>query len=245
MARIKEFMIGFIFILVMTIGINVGTINAKAATTKNFKGNLNATYKSKIDSKIVIKKVNNKKVRVKVYAGGLDQGEYIGKVISKNTIQVHLDGGEKVKLKWKDKTHFTAKRPAGGFNDESIQMVRMLCFSLNNVKYTQVTQPKNASYYVDCTGVRSFKKLSGKLTVTAKKRNPLEYKTAKGTSRTTKISYKLDKKCKWTISSPDGLYVKKSSYKKIKKTIKDVDQQCVLSVKIKKNKIVRVNISMP
>lgn len=257
----RKLMMGFMFVLVAVIGINVGTINVKAATTKNFKGNLNATYKSGVDSKIIIKKVDNKKVRIRIFVGGnLDQGEYSGKVISKNTIQVNLDG-EKVKLKWKDKTHFTAKRPSGGFSKEAGQMVRLLCESLDNVKYTQVKKSKsgnnavakitksanskNASYYVDCTGVKSLKKSKGKLTVTAKKSNPLSYKTSKGTRYTTKISYNLDKKCKWTLSSPDGMYTEKSSYKEIKKTIKAVDEQCVLTVKVKNRKIVRVNISMP
>ncbi len=57
-----------------------------------------------------------------------------------------LDGGEKIVLKWKSKTSFTAKRPKGGFSSESIQMARLLCNSLNNIKYTQVKK-SNTVYY--------------------------------------------------------------------------------------------------
>lgn len=123
---------------------SIGTTNAKAASTKNFKGNLNATYRNtKEKSKIIIKTISNKKVSVKIVLdNNLNQGTWKGKVVSKDTIQFTLDGGEKIKLKWKDKTHFTAKKPKGGFSSESVQLARRLCMSLNNVKYTWSSSSK-------------------------------------------------------------------------------------------------------
>ncbi len=148
MNKIRKFMMGFVFALIVVMGVNAGSSDVKAATTKNFKGNLNATYKnSEWKSKITIKKVNSKKVSVKIVLdNNWEQGTWKGKVISKNTIQFTLDGGEKIKMKWKDKSHFTAKRPKGGFSSESVQLVKRLCYSLNNTKYTQVKK-SNTVYY--------------------------------------------------------------------------------------------------
>lgn len=148
MIKFRKTMMILVFTLAVVLGTTTGTDNAKAATTKNFKGNLNVTYKnSKEKSKITIKKVNSKNVSIKIVLdNNWTQGTWNGKVISKDTIQFTLDGGEKIKLKWKDKTHFTAKRPKGGFSGESVQMSRRLCFSLNNTKYTQV-QKSSTVYY--------------------------------------------------------------------------------------------------
>lgn len=148
MAKLRKIMMGMLFAFIVTIGVSTESSDVQAATTKDFKGNLNVTYKnSKWKSKITIKKVNSKKVSVKVVLdNNWTQGTWNGKVISKDTIQFTLDGGEKIKLKWKNKTHFTAKRPKGGFSGESVQLVRRLCFSLNNAKYTQV-QKSSTVYY--------------------------------------------------------------------------------------------------
>lgn len=147
MSKIRKFMMGFVFALIAVMGVSAGSNDVKAASTKNFKGNLNATYKnSEWKSKITIKKINSEKVSVKVVANGLNQGSYNGTAISQNTINMKLDGGEEIVLKWKSKTSFTAKRPKGGFSNESIQMARLLCNSLNNTKYTQV-QKSNTVYY--------------------------------------------------------------------------------------------------
>lgn len=148
MAKLRKIMIGFVFTLILVIGVNAESGNVKAASAKNFKGNLNATYKnSKQKSKITIKKINSKKVSIKIVLDNdWEQGTWKGNIISKDTVQFTLDGGEKIKLKWKDKTHFTAKKPKGGFNSESVQMARRLCYSLNNTKYTQVKK-SNTVYY--------------------------------------------------------------------------------------------------
>lgn len=147
MTKLRKTMMMFVFILAVVLGTTAGTSNAKAATTKNFKGNLNVTYKnSEWKSKITVKKVNSKKVSVKVVVYDIPYGPFYGKVISKDTIQIKLDGGEKLKLKWKDKTHFTSKRPSSGFTNESIQYVHALCSALNNTKYTQVKKSSTVYY---------------------------------------------------------------------------------------------------
>ena len=117
-------------------------------------------------------------------------------------------------------------------------------FVTNNIT-VEAAKPKSTTYYIDCTGVKSLKKSHGKLTITAKKRNPLEYRTSSGTHKTKKISYKLAKNCKWSLSDPSEEYYSKSSYKKIKKLVKELDQQSVLTIKVRKGNIVRVNISLP
>lgn len=175
MTKLRKTMMILVFTLAVVLGTTAGTGNAKAATTKNFKGNLNVTYKnSEWKSKITVKKVNNKKVSVKVVVYDIPYGPFYGKVISKDTIQIKLDGGEKLKLKWKDKTHFISKRPSGGFTNESIQYVHALCSALNNTKYTQI-QKSSTVYYV---GTPPFAKVTikgnkvvvkGKLTKGTKK----------------------------------------------------------------------------
>lgn len=117
-------------------------------------------------------------------------------------------------------------------------------FMTNNVT-VEAAKPKNTTYYVDCSGVKSLKKSNGKLIVTAKSKNPLAYDTSKGVRTTKKITYKLAKKCKWSISDPEESYYSKTSYTKIKKMVKYLDAESVLTIKIKSGKIVRVNISSP
>lgn len=243
-----------ICIIAFLIMIVIFPVKVRAATAKSFKGNLNATYKGTVrdifgnksyNSKIIIKRVSNKKVRVEVIAGGINQGAYKGIIISKDTIRLNLDGGEKVKLKWKDKTHFTAKRPSGGFSEESAQLVKLLCYSLNDVKYTQVKKPQNTIYFASCPNVKSFKKSNGKLTVTAKNSNPLLYETSTGSRYTKKISYKLAKKCRWSYSKPDGSYRIKANYKRLKKSVKLGSYESVLEVEVKNGKVIRVNIMSP
>lgn len=147
MAKLRRIMM-FVLTFVIVMGTGVGTINAKETTTKNFKGNLNATYKnSGQNSKITIKKINSKQVSIKIVLdNNREQGTWKGKAISKDTIQFILDGGEKIKLKWKDKNHFTAKKTKNGFSNESVQLVRRLCMSLNEVKYTKVKKSSTVYY---------------------------------------------------------------------------------------------------
>lgn len=170
MTKLRKMMMMFVFILAVVLGTTAGTSNAKAASTKNFKGNLNVTYKnSEWKSKITVKKVNSKKVSVKVVVYDIPYGPFYGKVISKDTIQIKLDGGEKLKLKWKDKTHFTSKRPSGGFTNESIQYVHALCSALNNTKYTQVKKSSTVYYSSKGNPYKSVISIKGnKITVKGK-----------------------------------------------------------------------------
>lgn len=180
MTKLRKTMMMLVFTLAVVLGTTAGTGNAKAATTKNFKGKLNVTYKnSKEKSKITIKKVNSKKVSVKVVVYDIPYGPFHGKAISKDTIQIKLDGGEKIKLKWKDKTHFTSKRPSGGFTNESIWYVHALCSALNNTKYTQVKKSSTVYYsskgnpYKSVISIKGNKiTVKGKLTKGTKKLMP-------------------------------------------------------------------------
>lgn len=46
MTKLRKMMMMLIFVIAVTLGTTAGTDNAKAASTKNFKGNLNVTYKN-------------------------------------------------------------------------------------------------------------------------------------------------------------------------------------------------------
>lgn len=148
MTKLKKILLILMCTLITAMGVNTEISHVKAASAKNFKGNLNATYKySEQNAKITIKKINNTRVSVKIVLDhDWTQGTWNGKIISKDTIQFTLDGGEKIRLKWTDKTHFIAKRPKKGFSAVSVQLVKRLCYSLNNVKYTQVKKD-NTVYY--------------------------------------------------------------------------------------------------
>lgn len=149
MTKLRKIMPGMLFAFILAMGISAQSNNAQAATTKNFKGNLNATYKSsEWKSKISFKKISAKEVTVKVVAAGITQGKFKGKIISKNTIKMKLDAGEIIKLKWKNKSSFTAK-PTNGFDSETVQMVRLLCYSLNNTKYKQIKKSDTMYYYAE------------------------------------------------------------------------------------------------
>ncbi len=112
MSKIRKFMMGFVFALIVVMGVNAGSSDVKAASTKNFKGNLNATYKNS-DTKITIKKVNSKKVKINAVYDGYAKFSFTGKVTSKNTIKFTSVNSKEayvdVILKWKDKSHFTSK----------------------------------------------------------------------------------------------------------------------------------------
>ncbi len=146
MNKIRKFMMGFVFALIVVMGVNAGSSDVKAATTKNFKGNLNVTYKnSEWKSKITIKKVNSKKVKINVKSSGID-GNFTGKVISKNTIKMNTGSKyAKVNFKWIDKTHFKTIWKENGENiDGFISNYSLILY--NNTKYTQVKKT-NTVYY--------------------------------------------------------------------------------------------------
>ena len=155
MIKLRKMMMTLVFVFAVVLGITAGTSNAKAASTKNFKGNLNVTYKnSEYKSKITIKKVNSKKVSIKIVSPAFDNySKFTGKIISKDTIKV--TDFPNVKFKWKDKTHFTSVRKGNGFGDWA-KHFRGLCYSLNNTKYTQVKKSSTV-YYV---GTPPFSKLT-------------------------------------------------------------------------------------
>ena len=216
MTKLRKTMMILVFTLAVVLGTTAGTGNAKAATTKNFKGNLNVTYKnSEWKSKITVKKVNNKKVSVKVVVYDIPYGPFYGKVISKDTIQIKLDGGEKLKLKWKDKTHFISKRPSGGFTNESIQYVHALCSALNNTKYTQIQKSSTVYYSSHQNTAISLK--GNKIVVKGNLTKGTKYSNAEAQGKTSDLknttkTFKLDKSFK--AYAYDGYY---GEYQKLSK----------------------------
>lgn len=148
MNKIRRILIMLLFALIV-VGVNIETANIKAASAKDFKGDLNAIYKNSesVKSSITFNKVNSKKVTAKIVVNGTNQGKFSGNIISKDTSQIKLDVGEKVQLKWKDKSTFTAKRPSGGFSDETITMSRLLCYALQDKTYTAKTKSSGTIYY--------------------------------------------------------------------------------------------------
>lgn len=180
MSKLRKIMMGIIFTLIIVMGVSTGSNNVKAATTKNFKGNLNVTYKnSEWKSKITIKKVNSRKVSIKIVYDGYAKFKYTGKIASKSTIKFNAvnneDGYADVIFKWKDKSHFTStwkEKRSNGLKYCSDELV----FALDNAKYTQVKK-SNTVYYASngnsYKSVISIKKnkiiVKGKLTKGTKK----------------------------------------------------------------------------
>lgn len=109
--------------------------NVKAA---GFKGNLNVTYKNS-DSKITIKKINSKKVKIKVKTS-FAEGDFTGKVISNKVIKMNTGSKyAKVSLKWLDKNHFKTIWQEKNENiDEFISNFSGVGVLGNNTKYTRV-----------------------------------------------------------------------------------------------------------
>lgn len=145
MTKLRKTMMMLVFILAVVLGTTAGTGNAKVATTKNFKGNLNVTYKnSKENSKITIKRINSKKVSITVKSS-YAEGKFAGKVISKNTIKMNTGSKyAKVNLKWSNKTHFKAIWKENGENiDEFISNFSGILY---NAKYTQVKKSSIVYY---------------------------------------------------------------------------------------------------
>lgn len=155
MTKLRKMMMTLVFVFAVVLGITAGTSNAKAASTKNFKGNLNVTYKNS-DSKITIKKVNSKKVSIKIVYAGFAKFEYTGKITSKNTIKFNAVNNEEgyadVIFKWKGKSHFTSiwkEKRSNGFKYCSDELV----FALDNTKYAQVKK-SNTVYYNSYAGYK-------------------------------------------------------------------------------------------
>ena len=148
MTKLRKMMMILVFTLAVVLGTTAGTGNAKAATTKNFKGNLNVTYKNS-NSKITIKKLNSKKVSIQGIYSGYAKFKYTGKITSKYTIKFNAVNSKEayvdVIFKWKDKSYFTStwkEKRSNGLKYCSDELV----FALDNTKYTQV-QKSSTVYY--------------------------------------------------------------------------------------------------
>lgn len=153
MIKLRKMMMTLVFVFAVVLGITAGTSNAKAVSTKNFKGNLNVTYKnSEWKSKITIKKVNSKKVFINVKSS-YAEGNFTGKITSKNTIKMNTGSKyAKVSFKWIDKSHFKTIWKEHGENiDVFISNFSSVLY--NNTKYAQVKK-SNTMYYNSYAGYK-------------------------------------------------------------------------------------------
>lgn len=145
MTKLGKIMMGMLFAFILALGISAQSNNAQAATTKNFKGNLNATYKnSEWKCDIVFEKVNSKKVSIYLKSDYVE-GDFVGRITSKNTIKM-VTGSEfaKVSLKWTDKTHLMAIWKEKNQNIDPF--IRQFSAILGNTKYTQVKKSTTVYY---------------------------------------------------------------------------------------------------
>lgn len=245
MMKLRKIMMGIMFALIVVMGVNAGTGDVKAASTKDFKGNLNVTYEnSEGKSKITFKKVDSKKVSVKIVVNGLNQGSYTGTVTSKNTINMKLDGGEKIDLKWKGKISFTAKAPKNGFSSESIQMARLLCDSLNNTKYTQVKESDTVYYASQQNTVIKLK--GNNIVVKGNLTKGTKYSSAEVKGKISELkkatrTFKLDKSFK--ACAYDGYYgeYQKLSQKEMSSYMNGKSGGLYFVITIKNGKVTRID----
>lgn len=148
MSKLRKMMMMLILVVAVALGITAGTDRAKAATTKNFKGNLNVTYKNS-DCKITIKKVSSKKVSINVKSG-YAEGDFTGKITSKNTIKMNTGSKyAKVSFKWIDKSHFKIIWKENGENIDGF-ISNFSDILSGNTKYTQIKK-SNTVYYDSAT----------------------------------------------------------------------------------------------
>lgn len=125
-----------------------------------FIGKLDQSYQAEglgYDTVITVSNQKGNTVDVNIdISDGLYDTTYYGTITADSTIQISLDGGEKVNLMWQNETMLHAV-PADGFTDDSIRMMRMLCESLNNTTYkiaeetqaapVKAVQPPEGTYW--------------------------------------------------------------------------------------------------
>ncbi len=74
------------------------------------------------------------KIDIHIHIPDYDDFEYYGNVINSKTVGFKLDAGETIRMVWTDKNNFEV-HPINGFADDTMQMVRPLCYALNDQKY--------------------------------------------------------------------------------------------------------------
>lgn len=77
---------------------------------------------------------SEKEVKIDIHIPDYDDFEYYGNVINSKTVDFKLDAGETIRMVWTDKNNFEV-HAINGFADDTMQMVRPLCYALNDQKY--------------------------------------------------------------------------------------------------------------
>lgn len=248
MSKLRKFIMGFVFALIVVMGVNAGSNNVEAATTKNFKGNLNVTYKnSEWNSKITIKKVTIKKVSIRINSPAYENySKFTGKIISKDTIKV--TDFPNVRFKWKDKTHFTSVRKGNGFGKWT-QYFRGLCYSLNNTKYTQVKKSSTVYYCSEGNPYRPMISIKGN-TITTKgnltkgtKKSYAKVKGAVTKLKSANRTFKLSKSIKFYGNGGEDPNPTKISKNDAKSVINSTGKQGTLPfiLTVKNGKVTRID----
>lgn len=233
-----------VFVFAVVLGITAGTSNAKAASTKNFKGNLNVTYKnSEWKSKITIKKVNSKKVSINVKSS-YAEGNFTGKITSKNTIKMNTGSKyAKVSFKWIDKSHFKTIWKEHGENiDGFISNFSSVLY--NNTKYAQVKK-SNTKYYNSHQNT-AIKLKRNKIVVKGNLTKGTKYSNAEVQGKTSKLkkatrTFKLDKSFK--AYAYDGYYgeYQKLSKKKMSSYMNGKSGGLFFVLTVKNGKVTRID----
>lgn len=114
------------------------TTESQTTEEIKFQGRTDVPYEIEdqdLDCIIEIQVSGNQNVTVNMaIADSYDDLSFSGKVISNDTIQVTLEAGEKINFIWSGKDSFVTV-PKSGFEDETIQMMRLMCECLNNQSY--------------------------------------------------------------------------------------------------------------
>lgn len=77
---------------------------------------------------------SEKEVKIDIHIPDYDDFEYYGNVINSKTVDFKLDAGETIRMVWTDKNNFEV-HAINGFADDTIHLVRQLCYALNDQKY--------------------------------------------------------------------------------------------------------------
>lgn len=87
-----------------------------------------------VNALITVTPVSANSLKIDIVFPDSYEFEYYGTVIDRTSVDFTLDAGEKIHMIWSDEYNFEVY-PEDGFEDESIQLVRILCEALNYQKY--------------------------------------------------------------------------------------------------------------
>ncbi|MCI6733162.1 MAG: hypothetical protein MR487_12745 [Lachnospiraceae bacterium] len=87
-----------------------------------------------VNALITVTPVSENSLKIDIVFPDSYEFEYYGTVIDRTSVDFTLDAGETIHMIWSDEYNFEVY-PEDGFEDESIQLVRILCTALNYQKY--------------------------------------------------------------------------------------------------------------